>query len=71
VPAEKLEISRYQGMVPTRHASHILLELAGHAQGHQQTRPSVDTMWKHYHRGTAEAEAKKFWTIMPPSKAMF
>jgi integrase len=25
-----------------------------------------DTMWKHYHRAIPEAEAKKFWAIMPP-----
>jgi integrase len=27
---------------------------------------SVDTMWKHYHRGTKKAEAEKFWSIVPP-----
>jgi integrase len=27
---------------------------------------SVDTMWRFYHRGTTEAEAKKFWAIKPP-----
>jgi len=32
----------------------------------QSGHTSVDTMWRHYHRGTTEAEAKKFWTIMPP-----
>jgi hypothetical protein len=26
---------------------------------------SVDTMWRHYHRGVAEAEAKAFWSIVP------
>jgi len=25
-----------------------------------------DTMWRHYHRGTTEAEAHKFWSILPP-----
>jgi integrase len=27
---------------------------------------SPDTMWEHYHRGVTEAEAEKFWAIMPP-----
>jgi integrase len=27
---------------------------------------SVDTMWRHYHRGTTKAEAEKFWSIVPP-----
>ena len=31
----------------------------------QSGHTSVDTMWRHYHRGTTEAEAKKFWGIMP------
>jgi len=31
----------------------------------QSGHTSVDTMWRHYHRGTTEAEAKKFWAIMP------
>jgi integrase len=26
---------------------------------------SPDTMWRHYHRGIAEAEAKRFWSIIP------
>jgi len=29
---------------------------------------SVDTMWKHYHRGTKKAEAEKFRSIVPPNK---
>jgi len=33
----------------------------------QSGHTSVDIMWRHYHRGTTEAEAKKFWGIMPPS----
>ena len=33
----------------------------------QSGHTSVDTMWRHYHRGTTEAEAKKFWGIMPPA----
>ena len=36
----------------------------------QSGHTSVDTMWRHYHRGTTEAEAKKFWGIMPPSNAI-
>jgi hypothetical protein len=28
---------------------------------------SVDTMWRAYHPGIPEAEAKRFWQIMPPS----
>ena len=35
----------------------------------QSGHSSVDTMWRHYHRGTPEAEAKKFWAIMPPAGA--
>jgi len=35
----------------------------------QSGHTSVDTMWRHYHRGTTEAEAKKFWGIMPSSNA--
>jgi len=35
----------------------------------QSGHTSVDTMWRHYHRGTTEAEAKKFWGIIPPSSA--
>ena len=31
----------------------------------QSGHDSVDTMWRHYHRGTTEAEAKKFWAIRP------
>ena len=27
---------------------------------------SVDTMWRNYHAGIPEAEAKKFWAINPP-----
>jgi integrase len=27
-----------------------------------------DTMWRHYHRGITEAEAKKFWSIFPTKK---
>ena len=36
-----------------------LRELMGH-EGNTRT------LWTHYHRGTTEAEAKKFWSIMPP-----
>lgn len=32
----------------------------------QSGHDSVDTMWRNYHRGVTEAEAKKFWSIMPP-----
>ena len=28
---------------------------------------SPDTMWRHYHRGVTEAEAKHFWSITPPA----
>ena len=27
---------------------------------------SVDTMWRHYHKGVTEEEAKAFWAIKPP-----
>ena len=30
---------------------------------------SVDTMWRAYHAGVPEAEAKKFWAIVPPTPA--
>ena len=30
---------------------------------------SVDTMWRNYHKGVTEAEAKAFWAIMPPASA--
>ncbi len=33
----------------------------------QSGHDSVDTMWRHYHRGTTEAAAAAFWVIMPPS----
>jgi len=35
----------------------------------QSGHSSIDTMWRHYHRDTTEAEAKKFWAIMPPLTA--
>ena len=28
---------------------------------------SVDTMWRNYHAGIPEAEAKRFWAIIPPT----
>jgi integrase/recombinase XerD len=31
----------------------------------QSGHDSVDTMWRHYHRGTTEAVAIKFWAIRP------
>jgi integrase len=30
---------------------------------------SPDVMWRHYHAGTPEAEAKRFWEIRPPSES--
>ncbi len=30
---------------------------------------SVDTMWRAYHAGIPEADARKFWEIMPPAPA--
>ena len=27
---------------------------------------SVDTMWRHYFKGTTEADAAAFWAILPP-----
>jgi hypothetical protein len=38
-----------------------LVLLSGHT--------SPDVMWRHYHRGTTENEAKKFWAITPPKSA--
>jgi integrase len=32
----------------------------------QSGHDSVDTMWRNYHKGVTEVEAKKFWSIMPP-----
>jgi alpha-mannosidase len=29
---------------------------------------SVDTMWRNYYKGTTEAAAKEFWSIMPLSE---
>jgi integrase len=34
----------------------------------QSGHDSVDTMWRHYHRGTAEAAAAEFWAIQPPQQ---
>lgn len=34
----------------------------------QSGHDSIDTMWRHYHRGTALADAKKFWKIVPPNR---
>jgi integrase len=31
----------------------------------QSGHDSVDTMWRHYHRGTTGADAKAFWAIEP------
>jgi hypothetical protein len=31
----------------------------------QSGHTSVNTMWRYHHRGTTEADAKKFWAIMP------
>jgi len=32
----------------------------------QSGHDSVDTMWRHYHRGVAEQEAKQFWALFAP-----
>ena len=32
----------------------------------QSGHTDADTMWRHYHRGVTEAEARKFWSIVPP-----
>jgi hypothetical protein len=34
----------------------------------QSGHDSVDTMWRHYHRGATEADAKKFWVIVPKAR---
>jgi integrase len=39
-----------------------LRELMGH-EG------NTATLWRHYYRGATEAEAEKFWSIMPPAVA--
>jgi hypothetical protein len=59
-------------MAASGHAPHLLLELAGAVHQDinklvlQSGNDSVDTMWRHYHRGTMQAEAKNFWKIRPP-----
>jgi integrase len=35
----------------------------------QSGHDSVDTMWRHYHRGTTKVEAERFWSILPPMSA--
>jgi integrase len=35
----------------------------------QSGHDSVDTMWRNYHKGVSEADAKKFWAIAPPKRA--
>jgi hypothetical protein len=30
---------------------------------------SPDVMWRHYHQGTPEVDAKRFWEIRPTSHA--
>lgn len=35
----------------------------------QSGHDSVDTMWRNYHKGVTEAEAKAFWAIAPPEAA--
>jgi integrase len=35
----------------------------------QSGHDSVDTMWRHYHRGVTRAEAATFWKIRPPKTA--
>jgi integrase len=35
----------------------------------QSGHDSVDTMWRHYHRGVTRTEAAKFWKIRPPKTA--
>jgi integrase len=34
----------------------------------QSGHDSVVTMWRHYHRGTTEADANQFWAILPSEK---
>jgi len=35
----------------------------------QSGHDSAETMWKHYHRGTTKADARKFWAIVPPRES--
>jgi hypothetical protein len=35
----------------------------------QSGHDSVDTMWRNYHKGVTEKDAKKFWAIAPPQGA--
>ena len=34
----------------------------------QSGHDSADTMWRHYHRGTTEADGNQFWAILPSEK---
>ena len=50
-----------------------LLELALHKDVNelvlQSGHDSVDTMWRNYHKGVTEKEAKNFWAIRPAGSA--
>lgn len=41
------------------HDANKLVLMSGH--------DDADTMWTNYHRGTTEAEAERFWSILPPA----
>jgi hypothetical protein len=34
----------------------------------QSGHDSVDVMWRNYHRGVTETEAREFWSIRPPGE---
>jgi integrase len=55
-----------QGMRHTYCSNWLALHKDVNALVLQSGHDSVDTMWRNYHRGTPEAEAKQFWSIMPP-----
>jgi len=62
-------------LAAARDASHVLLQLglAVHKDVNklvlQSDHDSVDTMWRNYHAGVPEVEAKRFWEILPPGQA--
>ena len=58
-------------MDPVGYETHLLLKLVSvHKDINklvlQSGHDSVDTMFRHYHRGSQEVEALAFWALMPP-----
>jgi integrase len=57
-----------QGMRHTYCSSWLALHKNVNALVLQSGHDSVDTMWRNYHRGVTEAEAREFWSILPPQE---